>query len=282
MKYTQYIRLNYLLLLLLAGCSQFDFKTDSTGLTYKFIVENPTAIQPKPGDVITLQMRFTDAKGNMLEQTERFRTQLKKSSHTGGSIEDALAMMHKGDSAEFLISAADYYNHTLGIELPEKLGEDEKLHFYLKLLEVTAIEEFEKERRMEHLSGKHQEEKLLSDFLKRTNVTVEPTLSGLYFIELKQGNGKQPIPGKKATVHYLGYFIDGQLFDSSYQRKEPFSFTLGVGEVIPGWDEGVAKMKTGGKYKLIIPSYLAYGSEARGPIPPNSTLIFEIELISCE
>ncbi|HAM98229.1 MAG TPA: hypothetical protein DCQ26_06425 [Marinilabiliales bacterium] len=267
---------------MLTNCSNGGLKTHPTGLMYRFITQNNDAVQPQVGDVVTLRMRFTDAKGTTIEQTDQFRTQLKKASHTGGSIEDAIALMHKGDSAIFLIDAKSYYTKTLEIRMPERFQQNEKLHFYIKLVDVVSLEAFEKERHVARLSGKHEEDKLLNDFLVRTNTTAEPSMSGLYWIEMKPGTGKIPAPGKKVTVHYLGYFIDGQLFDSSYDRKEPFTFTLGVGEVIPGWDEGIARMKMGGKYKLIIPSHLAYGDELVDPIPPNSTLVFEIEVLACE
>jgi FKBP-type peptidyl-prolyl cis-trans isomerase len=107
-------------------------------------------------------------------------------------------------------------------------------------------------------------------------------MNGMYFIETKTGIGDFPTPGKKVTVHYTGMFLNGKVFDSSYKRNESFEFYLGVGKVIQGWDEGVARMKVGGEYMLIIPSYLAYGDSQVGPIPPNSTLIFEIELLNTE
>lgn len=100
--------------------------------------------------------------------------------------------------------------------------------------------------------------------------------------DLKVGTGAEAIDGKKVTVNYLGTLTDGKKFDSSYDRKEPFTFTLGAGEVIKGWDMGVKGMKVGGKRKLTIPASLGYGSADMGDIPPNSTLIFEVELLKVE
>jgi peptidylprolyl isomerase len=106
------------------------------------------------------------------------------------------------------------------------------------------------------------------------------TKSGLSYIDETIGTGAQPQTGNTVTVHYSGFLKDGTKFDSSVDRNKPFSFTIGYGQVIKGWDEGVATMKVGGKRKLIIPPELGYGSRgAGGVIPPNADLVFDVELL---
>jgi peptidylprolyl isomerase len=106
------------------------------------------------------------------------------------------------------------------------------------------------------------------------------TASGLSYVDLVKGTGSSPTPGKKVTVHYTGWLQDGTKFDSSVDHGQPFTFVIGEGQVIPGWDEGVMSMKVGGKRKLVIPPDLGYGATgAGGVIPPNATLTFEVELL---
>ena len=107
------------------------------------------------------------------------------------------------------------------------------------------------------------------------------TESGLKYTDLVVGDGPSPETGQAVTVHYTGWLEDGTKFDSSLDRGQPFTFAIGMGGVIAGWDEGVATMKVGGKRQLVIPSELGYGAQgAGGVIPPNATLIFEVELLS--
>jgi FKBP-type peptidyl-prolyl cis-trans isomerase len=106
------------------------------------------------------------------------------------------------------------------------------------------------------------------------------TNSGLEYIEKEAGAGEQAKAGQTVRVHYTGKFPDGRVFDSSVERGEPIEFKLGAGRVIKGWDEGIALMKVGGKAQLVIPPDLGYGARgAGGVIPPNATLVFDVELV---
>ncbi len=110
--------------------------------------------------------------------------------------------------------------------------------------------------------------------------TLTTTDSGLQYADLTEGEGASPEKGQTVEVHYTGTLEDGTKFDSSRDRNRPFKFKIGVGQVIKGWDEGVASMKVGGRRKLVIPADLAYGSSgAGGVIPPDATLIFDVELL---
>ncbi len=120
-----------------------------------------------------------------------------------------------------------------------------------------------------------------SNTMSKANVITTP--SGLQYVELVAGTGATPNTGKEVKVHYVGTLEDGTQFDSSRDRGQPFTFKIGVGQVIKGWDEGVITMKVGGRRQLIIPSELGYGARgAGGVIPPNATLIFDVELLGVQ
>jgi FKBP-type peptidyl-prolyl cis-trans isomerase len=109
---------------------------------------------------------------------------------------------------------------------------------------------------------------------------MQETASGLFYQITKEGSGPTPEKGSKVSVHYKGTLVDGKVFDSSYQRKEPIEFTVGIGQVIPGWDEGILLLSKGSGARLVIPSHLGYGAQgAGGVIPPDATLIFDVELV---
>ena len=119
---------------------------------------------------------------------------------------------------------------------------------------------------------------IASNTMSDANAVTTP--SGLKYVELKEGTGATPQPGQTVEVHYVGTLKDGTKFDSSRDRGQPFSFKIGAGQVIKGWDEGLSTMKVGGRRQLIIPPELGYGSRgAGGVIPPNATLLFDVELL---
>ncbi len=125
-----------------------------------------------------------------------------------------------------------------------------------------------------------EQKKLEQQQLVEISKGATETSSGLLYFILNEGTGEKPKKGANVSVHYSGYLLDGTKFDSSYDRGQPITFPIGSGRVIKGWDEGIALLNTGAKAKFIIPSHLAYGERgAGGVIPPNATLIFEVELV---
>jgi FKBP-type peptidyl-prolyl cis-trans isomerase len=143
----------------------------------------------------------------------------------------------------------------------------------------NAIEAF---RTFEGSRAKRIEEqkRMAEEALEKLAAGFQKTESGLRYQIIQKGNGTAAEKGKKVSVHYQGALENGQVFDSSYKRKQPIEFQLGVGQVIEGWDEGIALLQVGDKARFVIPSYLGYGSRgAGGVIPPDATLVFDVELM---
>lgn len=163
------------------------------------------------------------------------------------------------------------------------------LVYNVEVIDVMSQQEYEKKQELEKKQQemntsqvKQQEGVKLQQYIQEKGISVKPTPSGLYYIEKEKGSGAKAEPGKKVSVHYTGTLLDGTKFDSSVDRDQPFSFVLGQGQVIQGWDEGIALMNVGGKATLIIPSTIGYGERDMGVIPPYSTLVFDVELLNVE
>ncbi|MCK4568968.1 MAG: FKBP-type peptidyl-prolyl cis-trans isomerase [Bacteroidales bacterium] len=161
--------------------------------------------------------------------------------------------------------------------------------YEVELVSMRSKEAYDKERQAKQAQQqliedqrKNAEKTERDNYIRENGITVAPTASGLYYIETEKGEGKKAMPGNTVNVHYTGRLLDGTVFDSSVEKGEPFSFRLGGGQVIKGWDEAIALMSEGGKATLVIPSEIAYGSRNSGSIPPYSTLVFDVELVSVE
>ena len=141
---------------------------------------------------------------------------------------------------------------------------------------LKAFEEFNSSGKTQKQSTIDVADKAISTLVKG----MKKTVSGLYYTITKEGEGEHPPKGANVSVHYKGTLVDGTVFDSSYQRDQPIEFSVGVGQVIPGWDEGILLLNKGAAARFVIPSHLGYGAQgAGGVIPADATLIFEVELI---
>ena len=141
---------------------------------------------------------------------------------------------------------------------------------------LKAFEEFNSSGETQKQSTIDVADKAISTLVKG----MKKTVSGLYYTITKEGEGEHPPKGANVSVHYKGTLVDGTVFDSSYQRDQPIEFSVGVGQVIPGWDEGILLLNKGAAARFVIPSHLGYGAQgAGGVIPADATLIFEVELI---
>ena len=133
---------------------------------------------------------------------------------------------------------------------------------------------------------KETDEKILTEYFAKNKIKATRTASGLYYTITKQGEGANAKAGQKVSMKYLGKFLDGKKFDSNvddnFNMTHPLEFTLGIGQVVKGWDEGIQLLNPGSKATLYLPSAIGYGPAGRGPIPPNTVMVFDVELVSAK
>lgn len=276
----------------LTSCSQSSrhpgFKKTSTGLYYKFYHKSGDTTQPKLTEYAMVEMVYGIADSvlfdsrNLPASQRPMKIPIIKSIYKG-DIYEGLEMMHVGDSAVFQSNADSVFKKLFRIrKLPSFVDSTKDVYFAIKLVGVKTPQQLQAEDSARMLKLQNDESKEREAYLKKNNITVKPTQDGLYFVPEKPGKGPHPKVGDKVSVHYTGYLLNGKKFDSSRDRGKPFEFTLGKHQVIPGWDEGVAMLRKGGTAKLIIPSSLGYGTRNMGPIPPFSTLVFDVELVNIQ
>jgi FKBP-type peptidyl-prolyl cis-trans isomerase FkpA len=283
----------FCLCLLAAGCAKKqvaqktpvpEFQTTASGLKYKFYKDVPGP-NAKLDDVIIMHMILKTSKDSVLRSTfqEGKPIQAIVSKPTfKGSLEEAFVMVSPGDSVLFFISADSLFEKTIRAPLPPIIEKGSFLKFVLKVEKVYDQEQLKREQKEMEAKQIKTDSVLITDYIKANGLAAKRTSSGLYYVQTEKGKagGISPNAGQTVQVHYTGKLLNGTVFDSSVQRGTPFEFALGMGQVIKGWDEGIALMKTGEKGRLLIPSALGYGANGAGAsIPPNSVLIFDVELI---
>lgn len=260
------------------------------GLNYRFYVQNEGE-KPEVGDILTVAYSCTLNDTVVLIPVIQDLLPLQEEILPGGFF-DGLSMMHKGDSASFIVEIDSIVKLIFGgleFDPTDVMRFDARLDDFIPESEYIKgfVENAQQQAslRAENLKAMYPEEtamaaRKLQEYFDANGIVAEPTESGLVYVMTSEGNGEKPVAGKVAKVHYTGRLLDGTVFDSSVERGMPFEFPLGVGRVIPGWDEGIQLMSVGEKGVLYIPYYLAYGNaDNMEEIPPFSNLIFEVELL---
>ncbi len=264
------------------------FKKTSTGLYYKFYHKSGDTTQPKIAEYAMVEMVYGTPDSvlfdsrNLPASQRPMKIPMIRSIYKG-DIYEGIEMMHVGDSAVFQSNADSVFKKLFRMrKLPPFVDTTKDVYFAIKLVGVKTTQQMQAEENARMVKLQNAESKDREAYLKKNNITVKPTQDGLYFIPEKSGKGPHPKIGDRVSVHYTGYLLNGKKFDSSRDRGKPFEFTLGKHQVIPGWDEGIAMLRKGGTAKLIVPSSLGYGTRNMGPIPPFSTLVFDVELVNIQ
>ncbi|WP_461489410.1 FKBP-type peptidyl-prolyl cis-trans isomerase [Pontibacter sp. HJ8] len=301
--------------LLLQSCdkkNKDEFYTTADGLSYKIYEKNDKGeyenkgevntadtTGAKIGQVVTMQMSYSNAADSVLfdsrTQEQPIMIPVMEPSFKG-SLEDALTMLRAGDSGVFKINADSLFAKTFGQPLPPFIKAGSHLTFFVKVDKIQSKEAAiaDQQKMFEEQMVKSQaraaeqikiDDAKIQEYIKANNLkNVQKTDAGVYYVITQPGKGAKAKAGDTVAVHYKLSFLDGKELESSYNNPmsggEPFQFPLGQGQVIPGWDDGIAQLNKGSKAILLIPSPLAYGEQARGEqMPANSILRFDVELV---
>lgn len=274
----------FLMLSLLTGCSNAPkgYQATDNGLYYRLFTNNGGE-NPQIGDLLELTMSCSVNDTVVILPLTKNIIPMTEPSFWSDFVE-GFSMMHKGDSASFIVDIDSSFVNLFGYNtLPPQFSSTDIMRFEVRLDDFYPESEF-RFRMIENIKKNYpaETEKAASElnaYLEKNGVVAQPTSMGLYYVKTQDGTGEKPSKGSTVKAHYTGYLLDGTVFDTSIERGEPIEFVLGVGQVIPGWDEGIALMSKGEKAVLYIPYYLAYGDRDLGVIPPFSNLVFEVELI---
>lgn len=280
--------------LLFASCG-----SNTTPNGYAFVNHtNGGGVQPKVGDQVIFHVHeYHDGKEVGSSRDRGIPVSLtlpdlaKKPDTQGGQpnpLVDAVSVLGEGDSATVIVPINEKMRQRPNME------DVKELTYAVFLEDVMTAEEFKAAQETEKARIKEVQEKgtkEVADILASTlekyskgelDDVIQTTASGLKYQILEEGTGEQAAAGQKVDVHYYGVLTNGRRFDDSFSRARPFSFQLGQGKVIKGWDEGLALLKEGGKAILFVPAELGYGAANKSTIPPNSELIFYVELVDVQ
>ena len=286
--------INYLisLIFILISCVDKEKVLDN-GIELKYF-KNGNGEEIKDGQIVMINLQYFDYDGNeLLNKVGNDPVVLQKDSswENNGIIYEVIDNLVKGDSVFFQLTTEQFFkNAPQSVEVPDSV-KNKLISFYTGVQDVMSQSEFEDYQRVQYEKMQQEMEQqnenqlsmdleLIENYLKENNIDAMKSESGLHYVITKKGNGDNASAGDNVTVHYTGMLLNGEKFDSSLDRNQPFSFQLGQGMVIRGWDEGITYFNKGASGTLYIPSTLGYGSSgAGGVIPPNAILIFEIQVL---
>lgn len=290
----QIVLASILMLTGMFSCKPKSFTKLKSGLEYMIVKDEKGDKKPVEGSIVTLHILtkigdsvlFDSRKNN---NNEPVPAQVAKPQYNGDLME-GLVLLTEGDSALFRVSADSIFRNG---QMPPFVKKGDTVNFYVKMVSVKSMDEFKKQEEETAKKQISSEEEVIKKYLVDNGITAVKTGSGLYYAITQAGTGENAKQGQEVSMYYTGRLLDGTVFDSNQDPKfghtEVFSFPLGAGQVIKGWDEGIALLNKGAKAKLIIPSPLGYGTRGtpgnqNNPkgIPANSILVFDVEMVGAK
>lgn len=288
MTFRSNILLISLLTLIILACKQTPeypgYTKMDNGNYYKLLKIGESETRCKFSDFVTADIVYKTMNDSVFFKGRR-KFQIGRPKYQG-AIDECLPMLGKEESASFIISAHNFFTKTLGSSTPSFLKTSGKMKIEIEIIDIQTAEQYnrEKEAFIKWTEDFGEYEKIiLKQYLQDSKLRLKPTENGLYSLVLQKGNDKKVNVGDTIVVHYEGRFLNGKFFDSTKKRNEAFQFVYGQQwQVIKGMEEAIATMHEGERSLFILPSEVAFGDSgsSTGIIPPFTSLIFEVELIS--
>ncbi len=270
-------------------------KTTDGGITYK-ILNDSAGTNLELGGLAYVHLTYSNEKDTFNSKKENggfpIAIRLQDSLKVKGGLEEILLLLSKGDSASFTVRNDSLYKNIFQIKMPTEVKPENLTSFNLKVVKILtkdSVAILEKKMKEEQLAAEMQRQAqsqmqiqmdtlAIQKYCKENRIKAKRTRDGVYYTVKKSAEGITLQPGDTAMTFYTGKLLDGTVFDSNV-GKQPFPVVVAVTQVIRGWHSGLMALKKGEKGTLIIPSSLAYGERGQGPIPPNSILVFDIEVV---
>lgn len=262
---------------MLTSCNKMEITEN--GAEYKIINHEEGTRMAVAGDVLLLNLRIASEKSDSVIMESYTTNNPRYIPADEPVLKEVFAMLSKGDSVEILVNADTLFAKSFGQEKPKFFVEGEKVRFRVTVVDIFNTQEMQ-QKQMQQINDFIVKDSLAVEQFLTTKQNVQTTASGLKYIVTKKTSGKQAKKGDKVSMLYKGTLLNGDVFDQNMDGGRPeFEFTIGLKQVIQGWDEGVALMKEGEEFTFIIPWKLAYGERGGGPIPPFSSLVFDVKLV---
>jgi len=257
------------------------YQRTEQGLQYRIIVSR-NGKRPSIGDRMILHLSYENSTGREIYNSsvlgDDFVLELTPPTFSGG-IEEGFSMMGEGDSAHFLLPADSVFTKTFNLPLPEGVKAGEQLLFKVKMKSVIPAEEHQSRMKVLADSVALSDAIAMDTYLKRNNISAHPVREGVYFIVFEEGKGDRPRPGDSVEVSYTATFLDGSVFDASSRDGSNLRYVLGDGLRLRAWDEAISSLRPGGVCRLVLSSAEAFGTRGYGPVPPNTPVVYNINLL---
>jgi FKBP-type peptidyl-prolyl cis-trans isomerase FkpA len=260
-----------------------EFTELGNGTWYRLHKIGENSVKPHSGDYITVNLAYTTMNDSVFFRGTR-KLQIDTPAYKG-SVDECFALLTEGDSATFILNAAEFFTKTLKTSLPGFIPADGsvKINTGMKNIQTRSAYEKEKEAFLTWIEDFGDYEKVvLKQFISAEKPGISPLPSGIYYVNLRRGKGKKVELGDTLTINYEGRFLNGKFFDSTLKRHQPFQFVYGTEwQVIKGLEAAIGMMREGERSLFILPSELGFGNtgSSTGVIPPFTSLIFEVEIL---